>query len=35
LVLKIINLVTMHGINKAKKSLDESLPEELIATYEV
>jgi hypothetical protein len=28
------NLVTMHGVNKAKKSLEESLPEELIVTYE-
>jgi hypothetical protein len=28
------NLVTMHRINKAKKSLEESLPEELIVTYD-
>jgi hypothetical protein len=29
------NLATMHGINKAKKkSLEESLLEELIVTYE-
>jgi hypothetical protein len=34
LVLHIRNLVTMHGINKAKNSLEVSPPEELTVTYQ-